>query len=178
LWQRKGAKQQLHATITFRLSPNAAIEAELLDFLRATCLRLEADFAYLHNVTSAELELGKANKTVGRLDNWGKKLNVRVVSKDFQLRLPELYWATFFGARYTEMFGLDRVLSTPAFAVEALPDQAVLLQLTENLTDVAEHPDVFNDIRTQAKVHLGKEAFFQPELGEDHKYLTPHFEFA
>ena len=178
VWMRKGAKQQLHATLFFKIETAAVAQARLLAFLKAASVRLKADFACIHLLTPAELERGRKNKTVRPLDKTGKKLTFFLASKDIQQRMPELYWASVFGDPYLKMFERDRLLSTPGFAVESLSNGAVLLQLTDKLADVAERPGVFDDARAQAKVHLGIEAFFQPDLADSHVYRVPFFEFA
>lgn len=178
LAMRKSARQQLHATLIFRIDPIAAKQEQLLAFLKSASMTLRADFACIHLLTPAELERGLKNKTVTPLDKQGKRLNFLLLSKDLQQRLPELYWATIFGERYSEMFGQDCLLTTPGFFIEAVPHDAVLLQLTEKLTDVAKRAAVFDDARARAKAHLGQDAFFQSDVAEGHVYRVPHFEFA
>jgi hypothetical protein len=178
VWMRKGLRQQKHATLIFRIDPVAAKQEQLLAFLKSVSTALRADFACIHLATPAELERGKKNNTVLYLDKRGKRLSFLLLNKDLQQRLPELYWATLFGGCYSEMFGRDCLLTTPGFSVEALPHDAVLLQLTENLTDVGNSAALFEDARDRAKAHLGQEAFFQPDAAEGHVYRVPHFEFA
>lgn len=174
---RKGAIQQ-HATVIFRIDLAAAQQEQLLAFLKSASITLRADFACVHLLTPTELERGRKNKTVRPLDKQGKRLFFFLASKDLRQRLPELYWATIFGERYAEMFGRDRLLTTPGFSIEALPNGAAFLQLTEELTDVAKRTAAFEDARARAKAYLGQDAFFQSDVAEEHVYHVPHFEFV
>jgi hypothetical protein len=58
-----------------------------------------------------------------------------------------------------------------------LSNEAVLLQMTEKLSDVEEHLVVFNETRSRVETHLGNDAFFQ-EHGVAGDYRVPQFDFT
>jgi hypothetical protein len=175
LLMRKGSKQRLHSTLIFRFQPASVKQSQLVDFLIAASQDLRSDFACIHLLTPTELERGRANNTVTALDKARKKLRFFISSVDIQQRLPDLYWATVLGAPYSEMIGRDRLISAPSFVAKSLPNDSVLIQMTENLLDVELHPSAFDDIRSQVKEHLGVEAFFRPNVTA---YRAPSFKFA
>jgi hypothetical protein len=177
IMMRKGAQQRLHATWIFRLDAKATSQAKLVEFLKVASVVLRADFGCLHLLTPAELERGRASKIVSALNKQATKLRFMVASRDLQERIPDLFWATVFGSPYLQMFGLDRLLSAPAYSTESLSNEVVLLQLTEKLSDVELHPDNFKEARSRIKAHLGQEAFFHPERVAN-GYRIPQFSFA
>jgi hypothetical protein len=177
VWMGKGPQQQLHATLTVTTEPKVAIYDRLLEFLKAASVRLRADFACLHLMTQAEYQRGRSNKTVKALDKQGKKLYFSLVSQDLKQRIPDLYWATVLGAPYLEMFGKVSILSAPASAASSLSNDQILLQMTENLTDVEKHPEVFDQVRSRVKDYLGEEAFFDIRNEASHAYRAPTFKF-
>lgn len=71
--------------------------------------------------------------------------------------LPGIYWANFFGPRYVDFFGADRIASAPAFAKRQGPQSWVLL------TSEAPHEwNAAETVRREAlmREHLGSDAFF------------------
>ncbi len=67
-------------------------------------------------------------------------------------RIYELFWINVFGPRLVEAVGRERMLSTPAWRVEALPNGAVLLVLWPTPTDFAS--DTARELQARAHVHL------------------------
>ncbi len=177
IWMRKGAHQRLHATLMFSMELKAASQSKLLGFLEATSIRLQADFACLHLLTQSELERGRCNNTVRAMDKQGKQVAFFLTSRDLQLRVPELYWATVLGAPYLKLFGEERILSAPAYCTKALPSDAVLLQMTKDLTDLEERPTVFDAVRSRVKTWLGADAFFEVRNEGSSGYRVPDFKF-
>ena len=76
--------------------------------------------------------------------------------------LPALPWATVFGDAYVRMFGMELLMSAPAFKVEKLSDSAVYIQLTPSLFDLEADYQSFHATRLKVQAHLGNEAFFDP----------------
>jgi hypothetical protein len=175
---RKGAKQHLHATWILRLDANAVNQVQLIEFLKMASVALQADFSCLHLLTPPELERGRASKVVSALDKKATKLRFMVASRDLQERIPDLFWATVLGAPYVELFGRDCLLSAPAYRAESLSSGMVLVQMTEQISDVEKRADVFNETRSQVKTHLGAKAFFQPERVTADGYRVPQFNFV
>ena len=84
--------------------------------------------------------------------------------------LPDMYWGVVFGKAYSDLFGMDKLLSAPAYHVEQLSDDAVYIQLSETLGDVLTNFDEVQAVREKVKEHLGN-AFFRPELA--YPIVTP-----
>lgn len=82
------------------------------------------------------------------------------VTRSLLYWLPALPWAVVFGEAYVRMFGLDRLLSAPAYKIEKLSDDAVYLQLSPNLTDLQTDYEAVHAVREKVQEHLGREAFF------------------
>jgi hypothetical protein len=113
--------------------------------------------------------------------------------------LPDLRWAQVFGPAYVRLFGLEKLLSAPAYKVEQLGPETVYLQLSESLFDMHDHYEAVDAERQKVKAHLDDNIFFDPKksvhylerrydtgprcmtanqiLPEDHIYRTPVFEF-
>jgi hypothetical protein len=176
IFKRK-VTQRLHAAWHITADVGAASQAELITFLKMASIALQADFSCLHLLTQSELQRGRASGVVAPLDKQATKLHFRIVSRQLQERIPDLFWATVFGSPYVGMFGRDYLLSAPAFSTESLSNETVLLQTTEKLTDVERRPDVFNEARSRIKAHLGQDAFFRTDDTGDRSYRTPQFKF-
>lgn len=178
VWMRKGANQRLHATWIFRVDEEGASQAELLGFLQAASTTLKADFSCLHLLTPPELERGRASKVVSAVNRQATKFSFLIGSKDLQVRIPDLFWATVLGAPYVRMFGWDCLLSAPLYNAQALSSESVLLQMTERLSDVDLRPAVLDEVRARVKAHLGEDAFFYIENGTSNGYRVPQFTFV
>jgi hypothetical protein len=75
--------------------------------------------------------------------------------------LPDVPWAMLFGPPYVELFGRERLLSTPAAHLEELAG-GVYLQLTTRVTDVTLRRESYLAAQKAARQHLDSGAF----LGE------------
>jgi len=177
VWMRKDS-QRLHAIWDMSFNYGAVSEGELMQFLKAASLALRADFACLHLLTPNEIQVGRASQFVSALNKKATQFMFSVNSQDLQRRLPELLWATVFGPPYVGMFGREQLLSAPASRVDSLSSDAVILQLSDALTDLEEHPREIENTRLRVKTHLGRDAFFQPELPPDYCYQVPQFTFC
>jgi len=92
---------------------------------------------------------------------WAKVMSdpprVEAVGRDFAQFLPGLFWINFFGRRYSELIGADRLMSTPAERVAAI-DDGTLIRVTDDPTswNTPEYA-----VREQVvRAHLGTELFF------------------
>jgi hypothetical protein len=81
------------------------------------------------------------------LPNWSAPM-------DLKIRLPEIRWMNFYGKPYVEMFGKKKLLSTPCCKAEAITEDIIAIQATENLFE-----DIPDEVRTNIKMHLGEDAF-------------------
>lgn len=80
--------------------------------------------------------------------------------------IHEVSWLNVFSARLVQKVGRERVLSTPAYRVEELPDGAVLVQLGPVVTDFAREDA--REVQARALVHL------RPDLDLDTVRRTLH----
>jgi len=177
IWMRKNARQQLHSTLIWEFYEKLDVQNALLPFLKAAAPRLNADFACIHLLTAAEIDRGRANRTVTALDKKATRFNFFVASKDLQRRIPDLYWTTILGKPYVKMFGKEHLLSTPAYRVEALSQEMVMLQISKQLSDVSDGAATFSSARERAVAHLGEESFFRPTAEAVGSYRAPEFAF-
>ena len=77
--------------------------------------------------------------------------------------LSDMYWGVVFGEAYVNLFGLEILMSTPAYRVEKLSEKAVYIQLSAAVQDVYEQTEVVDQAREKVKVHLGYDAFYSVE---------------
>jgi len=91
--------------------------------------------------------------------------------------LLEVGWGQIFGPAYVGLFGLDKLLSAPAYKVEQLTPDSVYIQLTESLFDTRSRPELVELIRQAVKTHLDDNIFFDPRNPPGHAYRTPEFKF-
>jgi hypothetical protein len=176
VWMRKGT-QPLHALWEFSIADGAASQQQLVEFLASASTALKADFSCLHLLTPTELERGRKSGVCLNLDKKATKFFFSISSKELQQRIPDLFWVTVLGGPYVEMFGRDRLLSSPVYCTKSLPSEAVMLQMTENLADVEQHAVLFDETRSSTKSHLGEDAFFQQGIDPSYKYRAPEFVF-
>jgi hypothetical protein len=92
---------------------------------------------------------------------WAKVMSdpprVEAVGRDFGRFLPGLFWLNFFGGRYRELLGDERLRSTPAARV-VMVDDGVLVGLASDplMWDTAGYAADEQRVRD----HLGSELFF------------------
>ncbi|MCE3272276.1 MAG: hypothetical protein K0S57_2673 [Ramlibacter sp.] len=86
-----------------------------------------------------------------------------VYAKDLASGLPDFYWGMVFGQPYCELFGIERLLATPAHTVKRLGEALVYVQLTADVNDCEHNHAAVLKARQLAKRHLGLEAFFPDE---------------
>ena len=92
---------------------------------------------------------------------WAKVMSERpsiaAVGRDFGRFLPGVFWLNFFGRRYRELFGDDRLRSTPASRVDVVDDGILVgLGLEPSRWDTPEYAGAEQRVRD----HLGPGAFF------------------
>lgn len=89
--------------------------------------------------------------------------------------IPNLTWGMFFGLPYVEIIGRDRLLSAPVACTERWGD-GVYIQLTDNIGDVVNKYDQFEELRVLVKNHIGCELFFDPKLNMK-SYIAPIIDY-
>jgi hypothetical protein len=93
------------------------------------------------------------------------------VGNDLRKHLPGIYWANFFGPRYIDFFGEERLMSAPAHEARWLGEAGILLLVSES-------PFAYDDPEVKATEqavvdHLGSEAFFFKSDAKEKKYRAP-----
>lgn len=104
-------------------------------------------------------------------------LGVAIGTHKLLKNLPDILWSQVFGPPYVRLFGLEKLLSAPAYKVEQLGPEMVYIQLSESLFDMHERYEEVDAVRQRVKVHLDNNIFFRPENPEGHVYRTPDFQF-
>lgn len=82
---------------------------------------------------------------------------VEAVGRDFGRFLPGMFWLNFFGRRYCELLGSERLASSPAARVVAVDDGVLIGLAADPLT--WNTPDYAAD-EQKVRDHLGVELFF------------------
>lgn len=126
---------------------------KLINYLKTTALKFNGDLAII--------DINRGKEPDPRIiEGWGD-----VTPHTHQLKhwLPDMYWGIVFGKPYVDLFGLECLLSTPAYLVEKLSENAVYIQLSEQLQDVFEKNDQIDVQREIVKKHLGYDAFWSAE---------------
>lgn len=72
--------------------------------------------------------------------------------------LPGVLWANFFGKRYVDWFGDEKMRTAPCYAREKLPGGGVLLLTSASPLEYAK-PEV-KEFEQRLLIHLGEDAFF------------------
>jgi hypothetical protein len=98
-----------------------------------------------------------------------------VQTKRLNKHIMHLFWLTVFGPQYVDLFGKDKLLSTPASAVHQLPYGGIGVELTSGIENTPESEQEFILARDSAERHLDSNAFYDKFLPVDHIYNTPDF---
>lgn len=185
-WRRKGAPKSWggfkkmvwpvrgpqHASSFLYVHLPIELESRLIEFTKHASQRFNADYAVF--------SWGLDSYLTSEASNAWLQANHNVVllrSVDMVKHLPAVYWSQVFGSPYVRLFGLDKLLSAPAYKVEQLGPESVYIQLTESLFDVRERYDHVDAIRQQVKAHIDDNIIFNPNNPPDHVYRVPDFQF-
>jgi hypothetical protein len=173
LWKRKkpsvtGAmfmgtaqfERPAHTSITIRTKPEFVDTQRLVRFVQDFSSTFRVDFGLIHVLTQPEVE---TKRLFG--------LSTFILKES----LPNLYWATVFGAPYAKIFGQERLLSTPTAVAKELAHDLFYIQLTEDLMDTRKQPEGVEAARQATKRHLNANVFFDPQRSPNHVYRTPEF---
>lgn len=82
----------------------------------------------------------------------------RPIGEDWTVSLPGVYWCNYFGEPYTSWFGLEKLLSTPAYDVIRIADRCVKILAYEDAEDSGTQAAF--DAEARIRNYLGKAAFF------------------
>lgn len=140
-------------------------------YLKQAAVPLAVDFAFIDTMTE-EYRIRYQSKQDHYMYGLGGVDFFYAATFELIHCLPDMYWGVVFGKAYSELFGMDKLLSAPAYYVEQLSDDAVYIQLSETLGDVLTDFDGVQVVREKVKEHLGN-AFFKPELAYSIRPGTP-----
>ncbi len=143
--------QNTHDKINLRLSLKALDVPLVIRLFGAIQQAFGIDLAYVHVRTDADTADIDHYKT-----HWMPFQTL--TTHDLREGIPDLPWATLFGPPYVELFGRDRLLTTPAARVESM-GEAVYVQLTDDPSDVAKKREDYLANQHAAKQHLDTDAF-------------------
>jgi hypothetical protein len=165
-----------HSTWTIGLKRIKDFDAtSFCKLLKAAALTLSADFGFIHSNTAGDISRGLRNGSVTFLDVHRGKKNLFVTTHTLKKYVPDIYWMTFFGARYVQLFSRESLISAAAYRIEELDNGGIVVQLTPELTDVAADEVAFERIRRDVRIHLDSNAIYDTDKGVDHHYQVPEF---
>lgn len=158
-----------HASIDMAVYESVHQESLLLYLKKISCLT-KSDIGLIDSVSETYAPFAM-DADFALCSKKGDLSSCTVMLSTHTLRhwLPDMPWAVVFGPAYIQMFGREKLLSTPAYHVEDIGPEAVFIQLTPRMDDIHEQFDMVMASRAQAKQHLGEEAFFKSELAYDYK---------
>ena len=133
---------------------------ELCAFVRRFATEFSTDFCLLHYMLPTRLYSQFEFVTEHELKRF----------------IPYLPWLTVFGPPYIELFGKARLLSAPAHRVDELNEGHVAIQLTPDILDFRNRTDLAIGVQNRVIKHLGPDAFYSADLGEDYSYRAPRLD--
>jgi hypothetical protein len=155
--KKEGAYDELHSGVSFVAELKGLDVVSALNYIKKCSVQFNGDIAQVHWVTPQEKPLRNKECT---FEMQGANGGSEFGTIGLRHWLPALSWSTVFGDGYVRMFGMERLLSAPAFKVEQLSESAVFLQLTPSLSDLEDDYEGFHFTRLRVQAHLGDEAFF------------------
>uniref|UniRef100_UPI0039EF0FA3 hypothetical protein n=1 Tax=Bordetella sputigena TaxID=1416810 RepID=UPI0039EF0FA3 len=153
----RAAKHAYHA-LYLAADMDDHVEA-LLQYLKHVALRWGVDYACCESPSLGYRDAARENGLAT------SNANFFVFTHTIARYLPDILWAQIFGPPYIALFGLEKLLSAPAYKVEVLSDDAVYIQLTKSLFDVHDDADMVREIRSSVRSHLDNNIFFDPKAG-------------
>lgn len=174
-----GGKIPTHGWIHIVTDYKENLQVELLNFVRAVSDGFCVDFAFIHPLTEEEFGHDAFSKGVFTFSSNHPLRTLSITTHELRKSIPNLYWATYFGRPYLEMFGHEKFLSMPTCAIsEELGEGLFCIRLSPDISDFKFNFSKVNDCRSQVKQHLNLDAFYNPEQGPWHRYSVPPFDLA
>ncbi|MFC7287070.1 hypothetical protein ACFQPC_03385 [Herminiimonas glaciei] len=160
-----------HAQSSIYMDLSPELESKVIEFCKISALKFDVHFGYFDVLVDDYRRTAIKNLS----SPFGSELHV--TSHVIQKFLPDVLWSQIYGKPYVELFGLEKLLSAPAFKVEQLAPNIVYIQLTPTLFDVYERYEDVDGVRQLVKQHLDDNIFFKEDNPEGHVYRTPNFNF-
>jgi hypothetical protein len=161
--------QHAHLSLDVTSRSDEQVE-ELLEYLRGAACKYGAEYMFLDSLVGPYVPIARENEFAphGLMGTYTHRL---------VKWLPDIAWSQILGPAYIRLFGLNKVMTAPAYKVEQLGPETVYLQLSRSLFDMHERYDEVDAVRREVKKHLDDNIFFNPSLPADHVYRTPDFQF-
>lgn len=156
-------------------SRDASVTPHFINILVAWTRNLDLHLAALHRPSPLEMHDLYVSAGASPPMDGSNDLDIIFVGDQPRRYLPDVFWLQVFGPPYVDLIGKERMLSCPGFRVEEVAENNVLIQLTENITDVEEHFGAFQELREAVKQYLGRDLFFDVEKGRKATYRVPEF---
>jgi len=149
-----------HGSMSADFTADAFALDELSPFVCDVAAVLQPILAVVHLLNEHD---NAADVAKGARVNAADEPAFGVYAKDLASGLPDFYWGMVFGRPYCELFGIDRLLETPAHTVKRLGESIPYVQLTADVKDCEHNHGAVMQARQRAKKHLGLEAFMPDE---------------
>ena len=132
-----------------------------------------AEFGALHVIGPADVQRGEAGGYVRVSDKGPEQL--LVVPRTVTRYLPDLFWCTFLGPSYVQIFGRDALERVEAYEARFVSEDIFMVRFSEHPSWIVEHPADFEAQRQEVKEALRPGVFFSESSGADGDYLVPSF---
>jgi hypothetical protein len=143
---------------------------ELLEYLRIVARKYDSEYMFCDSLVGAYVPIAMQN-------TFAPHGLMGIYTHRLVKWLPDVAWSQIFGPAYIKLFGIEKIMTAPAFKVQQLGPEMVYLQLTESLFDMHERYEEVDVVRQQVKKHLDDNIFFDASYPPDHVYRTPDFQF-
>jgi hypothetical protein len=161
------------ASHALEVSVNHADQVKnLVDYFRHMVGRFGVEYAICDSTTEAYKAVGLANGFLPFASHF------MIPTHRLMKCVPDVAWSQVFGPAYVKLIGRERLLSAPAYKVEAWGDESVYIQLSESIFDLHERFYEVDVVRKRVKSHLDDNVFFDPKKSTNHAYRVPQFQFV
>ncbi|MBX7059742.1 MAG: hypothetical protein K1X75_16880 [Leptospirales bacterium] len=165
-----------HSDFHLRVPDKPGVFDSLIKFMSKSASRLPVNFGFIHRLTAEEVSRaaagGWAAQDLGIVG--GKDPSIYISSIALQSYIPEIYLITIFGKPYIQLFGRKKLVQAPVAQAIELENGAIMLKLMDDLSII--DPVEMEARRREVKIHLGSEAFYDPQIGATGGYQKANFE--
>lgn len=170
------------------------------EFFFDLCEKFEADFGEAHILTQAETmdrieavrtqpnvkpEIAQrgVDRMLGRIQAMGfasvlwQMTQSQINSHQLKKGIPDLFWLTAFGPPYVELFGRDRLISSPVHRIRDLNYGGIGLELVPHLEDDPSDWEHFRRVKLKVKEYLNSDAFTDSPLTRHPVCNVPVFRY-
>jgi hypothetical protein len=174
-WRRKQPAVQgsawfggkIHSSIYIHVAQRAFAIEPALRLLQGLQRHFPIDLSYIHAAHDSDAQ------DRDRYRRHVEPFILGLTTHRLREGLPDMPWAMLFGPPYVELFGRERLLTTPAARAEEMAG-GVYVQLTADIKDVVVRRDSYLEAQTVAKAHLDSGAFLRKDTPPD-QLRVPEF---